>query len=150
MGSDELIEQAERLLIKGCSTAYGDRRFTSSRPHKTVHRFKVWRALVLALILANVLAQDLSTNISVSRKTSKVVDCSLYSEKECINVVYSIDWGRLRPGVPRYAAICVKNTGTEALSLHLSEENWNPESAADCISLQWNYSGDMVEAGDVV
>ena len=105
---------------------------------------------MLTLIAANVFAQGLSTNITASRKNQKVINCNLYSEEECINAISSIDWGTLRPGVPRNVVVYVKNTGTEALTLHLSEENWNPRIAADYIHLQWNCSGAVVEAGDVV
>ena len=103
-----------------------------------------------ALIVFSVLAQDLSTINTASRKEPRVVSVNLYLEKECINAISSIDWGTLEPGVPRSVVVYVKNMGTEALILHLGEESWNPGVAADYIRLQWNCSGDVVEAGGIV
>jgi hypothetical protein len=79
-----------------------------------------------------------------------VIKVNLYTEKECINAVSSINWETLTPGVPKSVVVYVKNTGTEALTLHLSEEKWNPGEATEYIHLQWNYLGDIVEAGDII
>jgi len=82
-----------------------------------------------------------------STGTLKTVGVKVYSDSACTNEVSSIDWGTLELGSTKDATVYVKNTGSVAVTLSLSTENWNPSSASGYITLTWNYGGQSLSPG---
>lgn len=57
----------------------------------------------------------------------------------------SIDWGDMTPGL--YANYTINVKVSEPSTLQLSTENWQPEAAADYLTLNWDYvNGTVIEA----
>lgn len=84
--------------------------------------------------------------------TGRVVtmNINVYWEAECANKISSIDWQTLEPGGSRIVTIYVKNTGDVPMSLGLSTDNWSPQNAEPYIGLFWDYTGRILQPGDVV
>lgn len=166
MDYDDLIRQAQDALDEyrsdSCerTRSIGRGRETSGLPrHGTdrsrsagkSRRLSVVKVLALALVVADVFVQGFpAVVVAMGGKGPKIVKAIIYSDGECTNEVSSVGWGELRPGDSKSVTLYVKNTGTEPLTLQLSEGNWDPVAAADYMVLQWDYSGETVEVDAVI
>jgi len=110
-------------------------------------------SLILALLVVTLTVnQALGLSILERRnyKVIQTVSVSVYLDKLCRKPLTSIDWGTLKPGSTKSLNIYVKNTGNTIVTLSLSAENWNPESASKYFSLTWNYKGQKLLPGRVL
>ena len=82
--------------------------------------------------------------------TVKTVGVAIYSDIELDELLVSIDWGDLRPGGNKTIQCYVQNTGDTAELLFLQTDNWAPSSAADYLSLTWDYDDQPLNAYEVI
>lgn len=73
-------------------------------------------------------------------------DIVLY-DKEYQREVSGINWGVIRKGAINFYEITVKNTGEEAITLHLSSANWTPGISH---ILMWDYDGKSINTNSTV
>ena len=108
--------------------------------HKTTY--------LLALLLAVTLLAFTEITLLLPRNNSLTVSAvettdyvGVYSDADCENRLYSVDWGNLSPGSTREREVYVRNECNESMVLNLMAENWLPTVAEQDISLSWNYAG---------
>jgi len=74
----------------------------------------------------------------------------VYWDANCENIVYSLDWGNLFPGAIRKFEIYLRNESNESIILNLLTENWSPITAAQDISISWDYHGSPIYENQVI
>jgi len=128
-------------------------RFASFRD---LRQFLLFILLALLIIQTTIVAGILSTTIRISNVgvinvgVIKTIGAKAYSDSECTQELSSIDWGTLEPGSTKSFTIYIKNEGNVDVTLNLSTENWNPESASNYITISWNYDGSSIAPGQVL
>jgi len=77
-----------------------------------------------------------------SQGVVKAVGCKVVDVNN--QTVTQIDWGVLAPGETKSFNCRIFNNGTAPITLNLQTKNWNPQDAANFITLTWNYTGEII------
>jgi hypothetical protein len=92
--------------------------------------------------------QTSSTSSTISNVGGlKTIGIGAYWDENLTNSVNGIDWGLLEPGDQKSFSIYLHNEGNSAVTLSESTSNWNPSVASNYLTLSWDYSGQILEAG---
>lgn len=115
---------------------------------------KIALATIFAVAIAAMATSALGA-FSVTYKISNVgnvkgVGVGVYSDVGCTNGLSSINWGVLSPGTNKQFTVYLKNEGNVPLKLTLSTGNWNPQSAASYLTLNWDRQNYVLSPGSVV
>ena len=86
----------------------------------------------------------------VNASAVKGFGIGIYWDQACTNRTSSIDWGFIQADSNNTFTVYVKNEGNSAASLWLGTSNWNPSIALDYMFLNWNYSGQILDVGQVI
>ena len=78
----------------------------------------------------------------------KTIGIGAYWDKNLTDKVKWIDWGKIEPGAQNNVLIYFRNEGNSAVNLTRSTSNWNPSVASDYLTLSWNYTDQIIEAGE--
>jgi hypothetical protein len=81
-----------------------------------------------------------------SHGSVKGIDVGVYSDQACTTPVQSIQWGIIEPGATANQTVYVRNEGGSNTTLTMTTSNWNPNNASKYISLNWNYTGQILQA----
>lgn len=73
------------------------------------------------------------------------IDVGLYWDNECTNPISFIDWGSIQPGSAKNMAIFVRNEGSQAISLNITAENWQPMEVTSYMVFSSNYNGQTID-----
>jgi hypothetical protein len=73
-----------------------------------------------------------------------------YSNLACTTPLTSITWGELDKGGSTSVTIYVKNVGDSPQTLSLVTSDWTPTSAADYLTINWNYNNQPLNPNSVV
>ena len=73
-----------------------------------------------------------------------------YSNFACTTPQTSIAWGELQKGGSTSVTIYIKNEGDSPQTLSLVTSDWSPTSAADYLTLTWNYNDQPLNPNGVV
>jgi hypothetical protein len=115
-----------------------------------------WKLAMLPVFVVGLLVGAVahSTAVNIYRiqnvGTIKSVGVEVYADEALTQILIEITWGTLDPGETRNASAWIKNTGNDELKLVLWTENWNPTDAQNSISLSWNYTDTLINAGDSI
>lgn len=104
--------------------------------------------VVVALIVVGIVL--MATLWLHSHGRLKTIGVEAYVDPECTRPCTSIDWGLVEPGEVRGALIYLKNTNNTAFNMTVKAENWNPPVAENYLTLSWNYTGEILQPGDVI
>lgn len=74
----------------------------------------------------------------------------VFWDARCRSTVGSIDWGTLSPGDVKNVTVYVRNEGESGSFLALDVSDWVPLEASNHLNVRWNYSGVVVEPGQIV
>jgi len=74
----------------------------------------------------------------------------IYWDQACTNKTVTLDWGHVAAGSSDSLTVYVKNEGNSAVSLWLSTSNWTPATSSSHISLNWNYSGQILNTDNII
>ena len=118
----------------------------------------VYRKAILAATCILLTIVILSTNIEAFGSSKGLVDASsveafgigIYWNQACTNKTSSLDWGIIQADSNNTLAVYVKNEGNSAASLWLGTSNWTPSNASGYMSLNWNYSDQILGVGQVI
>ena len=72
-----------------------------------------------------------------------------YWDQACTNKTSSITWGNLSPGATKKVVLYVRNEGNTPITLYKATTNWNPNTAANFITLDWDYGNQSLSAGSI-
>ena len=74
----------------------------------------------------------------------------IYWDQGCTNRTLSFDWGSIEPGSNKTFTVYIGNEGDSAACLSMATSNWAPSAALSYMTLNWNYSGQILSAGQVI
>jgi hypothetical protein len=80
----------------------------------------------------------------------KGIGVGIYWNSACTNQTSSIDWGMLESGTNKTVRIYVRNEGNTAVTLSRTLQNWNPASASNYVTVNWDYSGQTQSVNQVL
>ncbi len=80
----------------------------------------------------------------------KAVGVGVYSDSSCANNLTSINWGLIEPGAKASREIWIKNIGNTKITLNMTTESWNPNSASDYMELSWNVEGQVLNVNQSI
>jgi hypothetical protein len=118
-----------------------------------VQRKKIFATIFIILtfiILGTSIAAFDSSKAFVYASYVKGVGVGIYWDQACTNRTLLLNWGLIEAGSNTTLTVYVRNEINSAASLWLGASNWNPPAAFDFMSLNWNYSGQVVNVDQVI
>ncbi len=117
-----------------------------------VHRKAIFTATcVLTIVVLGAIMVNFGSNKNIVYAGSvKGLGTGIYWDQACTNRTLSLDWGFIEAGSNNNLTVYVKNEGNSAVSLWLATSNWAPSASLDYMSLNWNYSGQILGVDQVV
>ncbi|MCW4047988.1 MAG: hypothetical protein NWE99_10610 [Candidatus Bathyarchaeota archaeon] len=106
----------------------------------------VTTGILLTLVTSGAI---LSTQQIPSSGTITAVNVGVYTDSACTTNCTSISWGTIAPGNTTTRTVYVKNTGNVPVTLSMATSGWNPTAANGPITLSWNCTGTVLNAGQV-
>ena len=74
----------------------------------------------------------------------------IYWDAGCTNRTVSFNWGPIEAGSNNTLIIYIRNEMNSEASLSLHTINYTPSNSSDYIFLNWNYSGQVLSADQVI
>jgi hypothetical protein len=74
----------------------------------------------------------------------------IYWDQGCTNRTFSFDWGSIEPGSNKTFTVYIGNEGDSAACLSMATSNWAPSAALSYMTLNWNYSGQILSVCQVI
>ncbi len=106
---------------------------------------------VLTIVVLGTVMRDFDPSKTIVHAGSvKGLGTGIYWDLACTNRTLSLDWGLIEAGSNNTLTVYVKNEGNSAVSLWLITSNWAPPDSLDYMSLNWNYSGQVLSVDKVV
>jgi len=105
---------------------------------------------VIGLFVSALGAMTATLTLPNTATISASTGINIYSDPSCTTPVTSINWGTLTPGQQATQTFFVKNTGSVRVTLSMATGNWNPSTAQQYITVGWNYSGSILNAGSSI
>lgn len=107
--------------------------------------------LVVNVFLLNTIGGQLLYSTSLqSHGTIETIGVAAYTDSSCTTLVSSVDWGKIAPGYSSTNTFYIKNEGNSDLTLSLDTKNWNPTTAQNYMTLNWNYAGQTISPNQVI
>lgn len=106
-------------------------------------------ALIATIIIAATVVFIVTIRIHSAGRI-KAVGCEVFADPGTTIVLTEIDWGLMSPGDLSGVMSYIKNTRNTPFNLTLTTENWSPTNAANYLTLEWNYTGQVLQPGDVL
>lgn len=117
-----------------------------------MQRIKV--GMLLTIVTVTFVAVALSALTALysfhNTATIKAAGVSVYWYSNGTSPVTTIDWGMLAPGETVTKTIYVRNNGTVPVVLSMTTSGWSPAAAANYITVTWDRSGYVLNAGHIV
>ena len=74
----------------------------------------------------------------------------IYWDQACTNRTLSLNWGNIEAGSNNTLIIYIRNEMSSDASLSLHTINYSPSASSGYISMNWNYAGQVLSAGQVI
>ena len=108
-------------------------------------------AVAMLLLTTTVYASGLiGQNTTNTTGVVANVNLGVYKDRSCTQGLTSIDWGTIYPGNSVTVQAYVRNQGTVNMTLQKALSNWNPSTASSYLSVNWNYTGQIITPSQVV
>jgi len=120
----------------------------------SVHYFKKI-VLVAIIILSASALSTVTVNFGliksvVQANTIQGIGVGIYWNQYCTNRTLSINWGSTEVGSSNNLIVYIRNEGSSEVSLRLKASEWIPYNAQSYMSLSWNYTNQILSAGEVI
>ena len=106
--------------------------------------------LLTIVVFGAVIAAIGSSKTIVYASSVNGLGAGIYWDQACTNRTLSLDWGSIEAGSNNTLTVYVKNEGNSAVSLWLGTSNWTPSASLGYMSLNWNYSGQVLSVNQVI
>jgi len=73
------------------------------------------------------------------------IEIDVYLDSECTTRLTEVEWGQIEAGSMVERVMYINNSGEVGVFLSLLTDNWNPASAAEHITLTWDYDGNPID-----
>ena len=119
---------------------------------KQINRKAIFAAAcILTVIVLSVIIVGFGSSKSIVYASSvNGLGVGIYWDQACTNRTLSLDWGAIEAGSNKTLTVYIKNEGNSPASLWLESSNWTPSAASGYISLNWNYSGQVLSIDQVI
>ena len=123
---------------------------------KVQNRIKRGKVILTATCMLTIVVLGITLGIFGSSKgfvnasAVKGFGIGIYWNQACTNRTSSIDWGLIQADSNNTITVYIKNEGNSAASLSLETSNWTPSIALRYMSLNWNYSGQVLSEDQVI
>lgn len=120
--------------------------------HNHLKRKTIFAAIcILTLITLIIVIDDFSPIKSIVKADSVIgIGVGIYWNNACTNITNSLNWGFIDPNSNNNLTIYVRNEVNSAVSLRLNATNWIPSNASNYLSLNWNYSGQILKPNEAI
>jgi hypothetical protein len=106
---------------------------------------------ILTIIALSTIIEDFSSNKSVVQADSvKGIGVGIYWDQSCTNRTLSLNWGSINASSSNNLTVYVRNEGNSAVSLRLNTSNWTPSATSNYMSLNWNYTDQLLSTKEVI
>ena len=110
-------------------------------------------SLLLGLVVWGICAFSFRASIGEAKIIG--VGVGVYWHENCDNPVTNLSWGEivvnpLQPNVSKGVAVYVQNEEGTSIVLSLATSDWYPAFVRNYMSLDWDYDGQVLRAGDNV
>ena len=124
----------------------------ATQSSKHFHRKSIFAAVCLLsiVVLLGIIVGFGSSKFNVYASPVEGFGVGIYWDQACTNRTLSLDLGLVAAGSNNTFTVYVKNEGTSAASLWLGTSNWTPSASEGYISLNWNYSGQVLNVDQVI
>jgi hypothetical protein len=125
--------------------------FTTQRGNN-LHRKAILTVIcMLTVVVLGAIIVNFGSIIAVAHAGSvEGLGVGIYWDPACTNKTVSLYWGYIAAGSSNSLKVYVKNEGNSAVSLWLSTSNWTPATSSSYMSLNWNYSGQILNTGQII
>lgn len=130
-----------------------NRRASSVNPiSKEVNKKGIFAAVCLltVIVLGAAIAGFGSEKSIVYANFVEGLGAGIYWDQTCTNRTLSLEWGTVEAGSNCTFTVYVKNECNSAASLSLETSTWTPTTTLNYMSLNWNYSGQVLSANQVI
>ena len=119
---------------------------------KHINRKAIFAAtcLLTIVVLSAIIIGFGSSKSVVYASSVKGRGVGIYCDQACTNRTLSLDWGAIEAGSNNTLTVYIKNEGNSPVSLWLETSNWAPSTAFGYMSLNWNYSGQVLSVDQVI
>jgi hypothetical protein len=101
-------------------------------------------------LICIVMVVILGTITGVFDASKSTSHAEIYWDQGCTNRTLSVDWGSIEPGLNKTLTVYVRNEGNSATCLSMATSNWIPSAALSFMTLNWNYSGQILSVDQVI
>jgi hypothetical protein len=117
-----------------------------------IDRKKIFVAIcILIIITLSVVMKDFGSIKSVVYADAvKGIGVGIYWDEACTNRTLSLNWGVIDANSDNSLRVYVRNEYNVAVSLRLSASNWIPLAASSYMSINWNYTGQVLSTDEVI
>jgi hypothetical protein len=124
----------------------------SIRISNHVHTRTVFATFCIAIVvvLGTITALFGASNIASYANSVRGFGAQIYWDQGCTNRTLSFDWGSIEPGLNKTLTVYIRNEGDSAACLSMATSNWAPSAALSYMTLNWNYSGQILNVDQVI
>jgi hypothetical protein len=118
----------------------------SIRISNHVHRRAVFAivCIIVFIVLGTIIGNFGSSKTFAYADSVKGLGAGIFWNQACTNRTLSLDWGSIELGSNNNLTVYIRNEGNSAVSLWLATSNWTPFAALEYMTLNWNYSGQIL------
>jgi hypothetical protein len=151
VGDSQMLRNILRKVLNHEGAVNIRSRFTTQSGN-SLHRKAILTAIcMITVVVLGAIIVNLGSIIAVAHAGSvEGLGVGIYWDQACTNETVSLDWGHVAAGSSISLTVYVKNEGDSAVSLWLSTSNWNPTTSSSHMSLNWNYSGQILNTGQII
>ena len=116
-----------------------------------VHKRAIFATMcILIAVILGINTGVFNASRTVYANSVKGYGAGIYWDQNCTNNSLSIDWGSIEQGSNKIFTVYIRNEGDSAAHLFITTSNWAPSAALSYITLNWNYSGQILSVGQVI
>jgi len=118
--------------------------------HASVKTIFAIISILIIVALVAITGNFGSINNLASADSVEGIGVGIYWNQACTNVTHSLNWERMNAGSANNLTVYIRNEANSAVKLSLGTTNWTPSTSSDYISLNWNYSGQVLSIGQLI
>jgi len=117
-----------------------------------VHRKAIFATIsLLTIVILGTIIGNFGSSITIAKAGSvEGIGVGIYWDQACTNRTLSLDWGFVEAGSNNTLTVYIRNEGNTEVSLGLRTSGWTPSASAGFMSLNWNYSGQLLGVEQVI
>ncbi len=116
-----------------------------SDPSRKTQILAVVAVAAIAILVTVVALYTVMLQNPVNVTDLQTIGVEVYWDANHMNEVSTIDWGYIETGGSKDVTIYFLNSGNTDIRLSMNSTNWSPQTAAEHITLDWDYQSQTLE-----